>query len=218
MEAKRDRPAKHPLRHLPAAIALCAVFGLIGTFMGISGLSSWREPIPDLNAISLPDAPEGEEEAWAALEEVVAKIPAEYDEVLRERRPAVTALAGTNLISSVALTIGAFAAFLRRRWSVRALRTGLSLAQAYTILALGVQGWIQGELFQRTRALFQPLAEAGGLQTTMATAIVAAQIGTIALTAFWLLAQLAFYLWTAALLRRPGAAELLTTPPDGQML
>lgn len=208
------RTSKHPLRRLPLLITLCSVLGVAGAVSGFSGLASWREPVPELPGINLPKAPEGEEEAWAKVQAAISELPERYGEVLRERRAATTALAGTNLIASAVLLFGAFAARARRPWAPKSLRTGLSLSQAYAVLALVVQGWIQIDLFNHARELFQPLAAAGGLEATMATSLIVAQIGTVALTAFWAAGQLAFYVWTAAVLRRPGALELITPPKE----
>lgn len=199
----------HPLRRLPLMLMLCGVLGAMGVAVGSSGLLSWREPIPELPAISLPDAPPGEEAAWVRIQEAIDRVPDTYHEVLRERRPAVTALAATNLVSSGVLLIGAFAARLRRPWSIRSLRAGISLSQAYSILALFVQTWVQVGLLAGQRALFEPLAAEGGTTQTMAVTMIAAQIGVIAVTAFLALAQLGFFVWAGRMLRRPGAAEAI---------
>lgn len=200
---------RHPLRRLPLMLMLCGVLGAMGVAVGSSGLLSWREPIPDLPAISLPDAPAGEEAAWARIQEAIDRVPDTYREVLGQRRPAVTALAATNLVSSGVLLIGALAARLRRPWSIRSLRAGISLSQAYSILALIVQSWVQIGLLAGQRVLFEPLAAEGGTASTMAVTLMAAQMGVIAITALLALTQLAFFVWAGRMLRRPGAAEAI---------
>ncbi len=205
---------KNPLRRLSLMLTLSAVLGTMGTAVGASALMSWREPIPELPAVALPAAPEGEEAAWEKIQAVIDEIPATYTQVLQDRRPAVTALAATNLFASLALFIGAIGARSRRRWGLRGLRSGLVLSQGYAILALGVQSWVQLGLLAGNRTLFAPLAAEGGSVAAMALTMMTAQVGTVAVTALLALAQLAFYLWAAALLRRPGAAELLAPPAE----
>ncbi|HEY0839777.1 MAG TPA: hypothetical protein VGD74_06290 [Vulgatibacter sp.] len=200
---------RHPLRRLPLMLMLCGLLGAMGVAVGSSGLLSWREPIPELPAIALPDPPPGEEAAWARIQEAIDRVPDTYHEVLKQRRPAVTALAATNLVSSGVLLIGVFAARLRRPWSVRSLRAGISLSQAYAILALAVQCWVQIGLLAGQRAVFEPLAAEGGTTATMAVTLMAAQMGVIVVTAVLALAQLGFFVWAGRMLRRPGAAEAL---------
>lgn len=207
-----NQAAEKTLRRLPLVLIICSVLGLAGAVMGIGSLATWREPIPEVQGIELPEAPKGEEAAWARLEEVTAQLPAIYAETLRERRPAVTALAGTNLVASSALLFGAFAAWARRPWSARSLRTGLSLSQAYALLALLVNGWVQLAVLERVRSVVAPLAEAGGQIAIVASSVVGAHLGALAFTVLWALGQLAFYLWGSAYLRRPGVAEAIAPP------
>ncbi|WP_157370454.1 hypothetical protein [Vulgatibacter incomptus] len=200
---------KGGIHRLPLLITVCAMLGTVGSVVGLGGVLAWQEPVAEMPTIRLPDAPAGDEEAWQKLETVLEKVPETYEAVLKESRPAITALAGTNLVSSVALLFGALAARARRPWGARSLRTGLVLSQAYAVLALAVQAWVQYGLWTGHRGLFAPLAAEGGTASTLAFAMLVAQIGSVGVTLLLGLGQLGFYAWGLSLLGRPGAAEAL---------
>jgi len=204
---------RDPLRRLPLMLMLCGVLGVMGVAFGASGLLSWREPIPELPALTLPEAPSGEEAAWGHIQEAIDRVPDVYREVMRERRPAVTALAATNLVASGMLLVGSLSARLRRPGAMRSLRAGLTLSQAYAVLSLVVQTWVQVGLLSGQRLLFAPVAAMGGMAETMAVTLTAAQVMVVILTAALALAQLGFFVWAGRLLRRPGAAEAIAGEP-----
>ena len=201
---------RDPLRRLPLMLMLCGVLGALGLAFGASGLLSWREPIPTFPSPSLPAAPAGEEAAWVLIQEAIDRVPALYQQVMQAHRPALTALAATNFVASGVLLAGTLAARLRR--GARALRAGLSLSQAYAVLAVVVQTWVQLDLLHGQRSIYAPLAAGGGTAGLMATTFTAAQVFAVALTAAVALAQLGFFVWAARLLRRPGAVEAISDP------
>ncbi|HWV38696.1 MAG TPA: hypothetical protein VN033_09510 [Vulgatibacter sp.] len=204
---------RDPLRRLPLMLMICGFLGVMGVAFGASGLMSWREPIPEMPVPTLPAAPPGEEAAWEQIQAAIDQVPEVYREVMQERRPAVTALAAANLVASAVLLVGSLSARLRRPSALRTLRAGLTLSQAYAVLSLVVQTWVQLGLLGGQRILLAAVAAQGGMARAMAVTLTAGQVAVVILTAVAALAQLAFFVWASRLLRRPGVAEAISGAP-----
>ena len=202
------RMEKRPPR-TALVLAICAALGATGLTLGLAGVLSWDEPVPEMQTFRLPDAPEGEEAAWERVEEAWNRLPSLQVEVLRRRRPALGALAAANVLASGALLWGALAARMRRRNGLSSLRTGLVLSQAWAVLATGVHVWVQLEVLSLQRPALQPLIEEGGSVAGMAQLALAAQLAAVGITAALTLGQLAFYIWAHVWSGRPAVREAL---------
>ena len=184
-------------------LAVCAALGAAGFSMGMGGLLSWNEPIPEMPAMELPAAPPGEEESWERVEEAWAQLPAAQGQVLQAHRPALGALAAVNALASGVLFYGALSARIRRRNGLSSLRAGLVLSQAYAFLAAIVQTRMQLAILGAQRPILMPLVQEGGTVHTVAMAAVMVQGVATVLTAGLLVAQLLFYVWVQRWSRRP---------------
>lgn len=206
-------------RRVSQILFLCAALGAFGVVIGFSGVTSWNQPFPEEPAafeIPLPPAPEGEEAAWKKLEEVWEQVPAPRLEVLKERRALLNALAAVNLISSMALFIGALSTRRRGAGGLRFLHTGLALSQAYALLGAVVQGWVQKEVLDSQKALFQPLLAEGGQVATFAATALASQTIAVFFGVGVMGAQLLFYVWAQRYFHRPEVVATLAAPPPAQ--
>lgn len=201
-------------RRLSLVLFLCAALGAVGTTVSFVGVTSWSQPLPDEVAgldLPLPPVPEGEEAAWQRLKESYEQIPARRLEVLRERRALLNALAAVNLVASIALFFGALATRRRGATGLRSLHTGLTLSQAYAVLAAIVQGWIQKEVLDAHRTLFQPFLDEAGTVAGFAATAVMSQAVALALGVAVMVAQFLFYVWAQRYFRRQEIAQALGT-------
>ena len=208
METRPDSRAPR----VTLVLAICAARGATGFSLGLAGVLSWNEPIPEMQALELPLPPEGEEEAWKRVEEAYQALPDVQGQVLRSQRPALNALSGVNLVASGMLLYGALVARMRRPGGLSSLRTGLVLSQAYAFLATLVQTWVQLSVLEQQRPVLMPLLQEEGTVRSVALLAIVAQMGAVAITAAITLLQLLFYWWVHRWTRRPAVQEALSPP------
>jgi hypothetical protein len=209
-----DRPtARPPLRHLPWVLALCVGLGAAGVVFGLSAVLAWNEPL-SMTSLPVPEAPAGEEAAWAPVREAFERVPELQLAVLRRHRAGLTALAAVDLIASAVLLLGGLVVRRRTAPSLRLLNTGLVLSQAYAALKLGIQTWVQIDLYRALAPVLKDLAGQGEAGATTAQVTLFAQSATIVVMAVVALAELLFYAFAQRYLRRPEVTKFLTTGPD----
>lgn len=201
-------------RRLSLVLFVCAALGAIGTTLGLAGLASWNQPLPDEVRgleLALPQAPEGEEESWRRVEEAYREIPASRLEVLREKRPLLNSLAAVNFVASFALLFGTLSTRIRGAGGLRLLQAGLTLSQAYAVLAALVQGWVEKGVLDAHRRLFQPLLDEGGVVGDAANAALIGQGAVLVVGVAAMLGQFVFYVWAQRYFRRPEVIDSLGT-------
>lgn len=198
-----------PLRHLPWILALCVGLGAAGVIFGLSAVLSWDEPLV-LGQLPTLDVPEGEEEAWAPVQQAFAKVPEVQLSVLRRHRPSITALAAIDLIASAVLLLGGLVVRRRTASGLRLLTTGLVLSQGYALLKLFIQTWVQVDLYRALAPTLEGLARQGEAGATTAQVTLFAQAATIVIMAAVALAELGFYVHAQRYVRKPEVAKFLT--------
>lgn len=204
MEPMSNRPPRIGL-----VLALCAALGALGFSLGLSGLLAWNQPIPEKQVPEPPAPPPGMEEDWAPIRALYEQLPAVNEQVFLTTRPAVTALAGVNFLSSAALFFGALASRMRSSRGLSYLRTGLVLSQAYAFLAVVVNVWVDVEVLGALQPTLQPLLEQEGPVRAAAVVFVFSLMSWFAVVVGIALAQLVFYVWAHRWTRRPEVVRVL---------
>jgi hypothetical protein len=209
------KPARPPLRHLAWILALCVGLGATGVVFGLSAVLSWNEPL-SMATLPVPEAPAGEEAAWAPVREAFERVPGLQLSVIKRHRAGLTALAAVDLIASAVLLVGGLVVRRRTASSLRLLNTGLVLSQAYAALKLGIQTWVQVDLYRALSPILRDLARQGEAGATTAQVTLFAQSATIVVMAVVALAELLFYAYAQRYLRRPDVARFLAGGPAPQ--
>jgi DNA-binding transcriptional ArsR family regulator len=163
--------------------------------------------------ITRAEAPAGEEAAWAPVREAFERVPGLQLAVIKRHRAGLTALAAVDLIASAVLLVGGLVVRRRTASSLRLLNTGLVLSQAYAALKLGIQTWVQVDLYRALSPILRDLARQGEAGATTAQVTLFAQSATIVVMAVVALAELLFYAYAQRYLRRPDVARFLSGGP-----
>lgn len=204
-DTKRQPPAR-----LPLLLGLCMFLGLTGSCAGFIGVSGWKEPV----RFEVPALPEPQEaaEGWEEFEAAWAQLGDNQTEAFAAHRPAVSALAAVNWLSSAFLFAGAWAAWLRSPRGPSLLHSGLVLSQAYALLGLGVGAWTRFAMLAAARSLLGPYMTMPGTTGTTAWVALAGYAGRILVSLVGMAAQFVFYWWMRRYLQRPEVSAALAPP------